>query len=528
MINLDPAGTQTFPETIQATDPATGESFGPAFPVASSADIDRAFSAASGVDSSFRADSGLRAAFLEGIAQRLEETKGDLIACASKETALPAGRLAGELVRTQSQLRMFAELVREGSWVDACIDSGDPRREPPKPDLRRMLVPLGPVVVFGASNFPFAFSVPGGDTASALAAGCPVIAKAHPAHPGTSDLAATVIHDAAARHGTPQGVFALVHGGVEVGRELVTHDAAEAVAFTGSLTAGRSLFDLAAKRMRPIPVFAEMGSTNPVFLLPGALEESFDALVEGYVGSLTAGVGQFCTNPGLLFGTGPRFEGFLNAVATRLAQVQAGTMLTIRIRDAYQQGCKKRACVQGLRIHGPASASEAQVAPCLFTTDLKTFLDNPVLLEELFGPTAVAVECPSTQAMLEIVSRLPGQLTATVHALPGELESSRDLIAALTRKVGRIVYNGFPTGVEVGHAIHHGGPYPASTDSRFTSVGTAAIRRFARPVCYQGMPQDLLPLELRDNNPRGIWRTVDGKRIPPGTLSRTGEGSRIG
>jgi NADP-dependent aldehyde dehydrogenase len=406
---------------------------------------------------------------------------------------------------------MFAEVLREGSWVDATIDQGDASRQPPKPDLRRMLVPLGPVAVFGASNFPLAFSVPGGDTASALAAGCPVVVKAHPAHPGTSELAADAIREAVKAVGLPSGVFSLLHGGIEVSRWLVMNEHAEAVAFTGSLAAGRSLYDLAASRARPIPVLAEMGSINPLLLMPKALEHRFDALVEGYVGSLTAGVGQFCTNPGLVLGAGSRFEMFIEAVGERLKSAQPGTMLTSRMRELYHEGCAERSSIQGLVTFGNGKHSRGQVMPAIFSVGLDKFMKHPLLLEELFGPAAVAVTCPSVEGMLEALSAVPGQLTATIHATDEELEAASGMIRALARKVGRIVFNGFPTGVEVGPAMQHGGPYPASTDSRFTSVGTAAIRRFIRPVCYQDVPQSALPEALRDGNPLGIWRTVDGK-----------------
>lgn len=492
-------------ESLRAVDPASGEPIGNAYFIATPAQIDEAVKLASQADRTSFSGHRARADLLDAIASELGAAEPALIQIANLETALPQGRLTGEMVRTRSQLSMFAELVREGSWLDACIDHGDPNRKPaPRPDLRRMMFPLGPVAVFGASNFPFAFSVAGGDTASALAAGCPVIVKAHPAHPGTSALAGQCISRAVERIGAPASVFSLLHGGGDVGQKLVMHEALEAVAFTGSFRAGRALFDLAATRPRPIPVFAEMGSTNPVFVFNGALEERFDALVEGYVASLTLGVGQFCTNPGLVFGTGPLFERFLDSVAERLSGIEPGTMLYPGIRSAFEEGCRERSGILGVK------AGSKGAKPILFRTNSSGFKEHAVLREELFGPAAVSVSCVDVAQMLAAAGDIAGQLTATILAAEVDAGAAAELSAILTGKAGRLVYNGFPTGVEVGRAMQHGGPYPATTDPRFTSVGTGAIRRFLRPVAFQDMPQTLLPEALRDGNPLAIPRQVDG------------------
>ncbi|CAN5713743.1 aldehyde dehydrogenase (NADP(+)) [soil metagenome] len=439
-----------------------------------------------------------RSAFLEAIAKKLEALGDAWLQTAHEETHLPLPRLTGERGRTCAQLRMFADLLREGSWVDARVERADPDRVgSPKPDLRRMLVPIGPVVVFGASNFPFAFSVPGGDTASALAAGCPVIAKAHPSHPRTSDLASEAILAAARETGMPEGVFTLVHGGIEVGQALVLHPEVRAVAFTGSQKGGRVLFDLAASRERPIPVYAEMGSVNPVFLFPKALEERSKDIANGYADSLMLGVGQFCTNPGVVVGLSSReFDAFLNTVADRTGDtnMNPGKMLDEGIRQRYVAGVAAWSAHPGVE----SLAKGENTAPALFVTSAKAFLNDPSLREELFGPAAIAVRCDGPEERLAVAQALEGQLTATVHFADSELEEVRKLMPALVRMAGRIVANGFPTGVEVNAAQQHGGPYPAATDSRSTSVGTAAIERFTRPVAFQGMPKTLLPPGLQD------------------------------
>jgi NADP-dependent aldehyde dehydrogenase len=451
--------------------------------MATTADIDRVVDKAAALAPEFGRDYDRRVEFLNRIARYLLEDKEKLFELANSETALPMARLEGELTRTVKQLRMFAEVVRKGEFLDTVIDAGST-------DLRRMMLPLGPVAVFGASNFPFAYSVAGGDTASALAAGCPVIVKAHPAHPQTSDATCTAVLRAAQDCRLPDGVFSMVVGTADVGRDLCLHPKLEAVGFTGSLRGGRALFDLAASRPRPIPVFAEMGSVNPVFVLPDAGHNRGQKIAEGYAASLTLGVGQFCTNPGLLVGIGQEFQTLIDWVGMNVS-TNEGVMLTPSIRDAYLSGSKARAAL----LHVPEL--ENKVVPHLFTATAEQFLAEPELQEELFGPSAVAITCTSWEEMLQVANRLQGQLTASVHAEESEYDQARELLALLEQKAGRLVFNGYPTGVEVSPAMQHGGPYPATTDTRFTSVGPGAIRRFLRPVAYQSFPQSLLPPPLQ-------------------------------
>ena len=504
------------PNPIRATDPTTGETLDPAFHEATAGEIDRALRAA---EDAFHADrqrpAADRAALLERIADEIEALGDVLVERVMRETALPEGRVRGERGRTTNQLRLFAETVRDGSWVEARIDRAVPDREPaPKPDLRRMLIPLGPVVVFGASNFPLAFSVAGGDTASALAAGCPVVVKAHPAHPGTSELVGQAIAAAVEATGFHPGTFSLLHAAApERSRAFVTHELTRAVGFTGSLAAGRALFDAAAARPDPIPVYAEMGSTNPVFLLPGALAERAESIAEGYVQSVTLGAGQFCTNPGLIVGErGAALDRFAEAVAQRVAEAPPCTMLHAGIRDGYDAGVarwREANNVQPVAVSDQGSTATAARA-AVFTTDAATFAANPALHEEVFGPASLVVQCDSPDELERIARHLDGHLTATIHGTEADLETYAGLVRTLEHKVGRLLFNGFPTGVEVCPSMHHGGPYPATTDVRSTSVGTAAIFRFARPICYQNFPHAALPPELRDGNPRGLWRLVDG------------------
>jgi NADP-dependent aldehyde dehydrogenase len=380
-----------------------------------------------------------------------------------------------------------------------------------------MLIPVGPVVSFAASNFPLAISVAGNDTASGLAAGCPIVIKAHPAHPGTTEMVASAVIKAVRDTGMPPGTFSVLHARThEVGLALVRHPLVKAVAFTGSLRAGRALFDAANARPEPIPVFAEMGSINPVFVLPGALQQRGRQIAEGLKNSVTLGVGQFCTNPGLVVGLeGEAMRGFLNSVAELIAQCEPGTMLYDGIRRAYVDGLKSFGQVAGVKVAGqsrtPPDAAKTQAAATVFTTDAATFLGNRRLGEELFGPSTLVVTGRSKQELERIARSLEGHLTATVHGTPADLEEYRDLIAVLETKVGRLVFNGFPTGIEPCNAVHHGGPYPATTDARTTSIGTAAVERFVRPICYQDFPPSALPPELRNENPRKIWRLVDGQ-----------------
>ncbi|MFY9553008.1 MAG: aldehyde dehydrogenase (NADP(+)), partial [Thermoanaerobaculia bacterium] len=451
------------------------------------------------------------------IAQQLLALGDRLLERASAETALPLARLENERARTVSQTLLFAEHIEESSWVGARIDHAVPDRKPqPRPDVRRMLVPIGPVAVFGASNFPLAFSVAGGDTISALAAGCPVVVKAHPAHPGTSELAASAIRTAARETRMPEGVFSMLHGvSPEVGITLVTHPLIRAAGFTGSLTAGRTLFDAAALRPEPIPVFAEMGSSNPVFVLPGALVERGDAIARGLAASVTLGAGQFCTNPGLtVVVDSPAASAFLQAAGEMLVAAPVGTAVHAGIKASYDQDIADLARLPGVsvaaRAQGAGAHPDTEVHAALLLTDDRTWARHPRLAAEIYGPATVAVRCSSRPEMAAFARRLSGHLTATIHGTEKDLAEFGELVAILRRKAGRLIFNGFPTGVEVCHAMHHGGPYPATTDSRETSVGTAAIFRFARPVCYQDFPQAALPEELQDSNPRGIWRLVDG------------------
>jgi len=482
---------------------------------ASLADVDRVLEAAEGASDEYRhVPTAQRAAFLDRIAEEIERV-GNLLDVAHAETALPAERLAGERARTAGQLRLFANLVREGSWVDARIDRALPDRTPlPKPDIRRMLIPIGPVAVFGASNFPLAFSVAGGDTASALAAGCPVVVKGHPAHPATSELTARAVIEAATAAGMPAGVFSLIQSTRnDVAIALVQHRQTKAVGFTGSLRAGRALFDAAARRPDPIPVYAEMGSVNPVFLLPGALAERAEAIAEGLASSVTLGVGQFCTNPGVVIGVASEaFDRFVQRLDTLIRQARPGTMLYPALLDSYEAGVRRLSAVAGTTmVRSSVEAAPASCArPSMFDTTAQTFLRHRELAEEVFGPSTVVVRCGSSDDVHAVARSLEGQLTATIHGTPADVAAHAWLVSILEEKAGRLIVNGFPTGVEVCASMQHGGPYPATTDSRSTSVGTAAIHRFARPVAYQNFPQASLPLELRDANPRGIWRLVDG------------------
>lgn len=494
-------------KTFAGTNPVDGADLPTAFTEATATEVAEATALAAKAFDAFRATSpDERAAFLDTIAEDILALGDLLLERAAAETALPAPtRLTGERGRTCNQLKRFATVIREGSWVDARIDHGDPDRTPfPKPDVRSCLRPIGPVAVFGASNFPLAFSTAGGDTASALAAACPVVCKAHPAHPGTSELVARAILAAAAKTGMPDGVFSLVHGGVEVGTTLVTDPRIKAVGFTGSLGGGRAIYNAAAARPEPIPVYAEMGSINPVFMLPGALAERGEAIGGGLAGSITLGVGQFCTNPGLILaepgaGTDALIAGTVNA----LNASAAGTMLTASIHAAYEAGVSKLA-VKTERLTEAGQAA-------FFQTDAPTFLADPDLAHEVFGPSSLLVT-GSRAELLKIAENLDGHLTATIHGTDDDLANAADLLAILEKKVGRIIVNGFPTGVEVCDAMIHGGPYPATTDSRSTSVGTAAIFRFARPVCYQNVPDALLPTALQEANPEGLVRLVDGVR----------------
>ncbi|HXY49328.1 MAG TPA: aldehyde dehydrogenase (NADP(+)) [Terriglobales bacterium] len=452
--------------------------------------------------------------FVRKIADNLEGLAEDVIERAHQETALPKVRLEGEMGRTCGQLRLFAQVVEEGSWVGARIDRAEPARQPvPKPDIRSMLRPLGPVAVFGASNFPLAFSVAGGDTASALAGGNPVIVKAHPAHPGTSELVGQAVRASVQACGLPEGTFSLLFdSGTQVAVALVTHPRLKAVGFTGSRTAGRALMNLAAARPGPIPFFGEMSSTNPVFVLPGALEGRGESIASGLHASFTLGAGQFCTKPGLVFvPQGPSAQAFAQKLRELVLQPAEYQLLTPAIRASFRSAIGERR--KGLEVLAEPSPPrpESSDSAVVFETDALSFLENSGLEGEIFGPTTLLVHHSSRDQLLEVARRLEGHLTATIHGTAQDLREWVDLINILESKVGRLIFNGFPTGVEVSHAMVHGGPYPATSDGRSTSVGTRAIFRFTRPVCYQGFPDQALPEELKDANPLGIWRLIDGQ-----------------
>ncbi len=477
----------------------------PGFSEATSSEIDAAVQAAFSAFAEFRQSTGeQRAALLEAIATEIEALGDELLQRAHAETGLPLARLTGERARTCAQLRLFAGVAREGSWVDARIDPALPERKPlPRPDVRRLLQPIGVVAVFGASNFPLAFSVAGGDTASALATGNAVVVKGHPAHPGTSEMVATAIARAVSTTGAPAGIFSLLHGRQPAtSLELVRHPRLAAVGFTGSHTAGRALMDVAAARPHPIPVFAEMSSLNPVVLLPQALRERTTPLAQGLTGSFTLGVGQFCTKPGLVFGlASAEWEKFAREVATAASAVPAGVMLHAGISRAFQASLDGLKDVEWLT-RGPASIARVTAAQ---------FRQRPELARECFGPFTLLITVESREELLETLQGIDGQLTACVHGTASDLAEAAPLLAVLGDRAGRVLINGWPTGVEVCPAMNHGGPYPSSSDVRFTSVGTAALQRFVRPLCYQDFPAHLLPPALRDENPLGLLRLVDGR-----------------
>lgn len=436
-----------------------------------------------------------RAAFLDQIANEIEQLGDELLSTANEETALPLPRLTGERGRTCGQLRLFAKVLREGTYFDAVVDAADPARSPlPKPHLVMKSIPLGTVAVFGASNFPLAFSVAGGDTASALAAGCPVIVKAHPAHPRTSQLVASAIVKAIEAIGIDKGYFALIHGGAELSQALVKHPFISAVGFTGSQVVGKTLFALANERPIPIPVFAEMGSINPVFFLPSAVEADAEELAKAYFGSLTMGVGQFCTNPGVVFAQkGEALERFVSTLSELASASTAGTMLTDGIAASFDSASNEMKASESVTVVSSGAVSGRQVSPTIVRCSQEEFLKKKSLQHEVFGPFGIVVEVEQIEHFLTIPIQLEGQLTATIHVKPEapelEIAIAQILVQGLARKAGRVLMNGFPTGVEVSPAMVHGGPFPATTDPRFTSVGTTAIKRWLRPVCYQDIPE---------------------------------------
>lgn len=502
--------------SFAATNPRTGERLPSDFFTASSAEIDRAASLASQAFEVYGQTTGReRAELLRTIAGEIEAVTEPLVERAEQETALPKPRLLGETARTCGQLRLFAQVVEEGSWVMARIDRADKERKPaPKPDIRSMLHPLGPVAVFGASNFPLAFSVAGGDTASALAAGNPVIVKAHPAHPGTSELVGQAVQKSVRQCGLPEGVFSLLFdSGVGVGVALVKHPLVKAAGFTGSRKAGRALMDVAAARPEPIPFFAEMSSTNPVFILPNAIRQNAESISSGLHASFTLGSGQFCTKPGIVFlPEGADAASFTGKLEKLVRDSGPFSMLTPGIRSAYRSAIDRRKACDGVTLVAEKPpGQEFAAGAAIFDTDAKSFLKSPNLSDEIFGPATLLVRHSNRDELLQAARGLEGHLTATIHGTDEDLRNFADLVAILRNKVGRLIFNGFPTGVEVSHAMVHGGPYPATSDGRSTSVGSEAIFRFARPVCYQGFPAAALPAELRDSNPLNIWRMIDGE-----------------
>ena len=505
--------------SFQAANPATGESLPGEFHHATAAEVERAASlAAEAFEILNTRTPQQKAAFLDRIADEIVDIGDDLILRCQQETGLPEARLQGERGRTCNQLRMFASLIQEGSWVDARIETAIPDRKPAaKPDVRLMHRALGPALVFCASNFPLAFSVAGGDTASALAGGNPVLVKAHHAHPGTAELVGRAIQKAAAATDMPEGVFSLLFGpGKDVGMALVKHPSIKAVGFTGSRGGGRALFDAAASRPTPIPVYAEMSSINPVFVLPGALAERADQIAAGLQKSTTLGVGQFCTCPGIIVVLGgSESESFLTNAAKLLAESSRETMLTAGIFNTYAEGLERFRTKDTVQLLGQdqlvLGKEGNKAAAAMFRTNGAAFLCDDELSEELFGPTTLAVVCDDEREMVRVARKFCGELTATIHGNESDLQSHHDLIGILESRVGRLIFNGFPTGVEVCSAMNHGGPYPATTDVHFTSVGTAAILRFSRPICYQDVSHGCLPPELQNANPRHIWRLVNGQ-----------------
>lgn len=476
------------------------------------ADVTAATAAAVEAFAAYRATSPEeRSAFLEAVAAEIEADKDAIVVEAVRESGLPEGRITGEVGRTTGQLRMFAGVVAQGDHLGVRIDPALPERTPlPRADIRQRMVPLGPVAVFGASNFPLAFSTAGGDTASALAAGCPVVVKGHPAHPVTGTLVARAITRAVERCGLPAGTFSFVLGGIETGQELVADPRITAVGFTGSRGGGLALVRAAAAREVPIPVYAEMSSINPVVVLPGALADSdTTAFAQAYVGSLTLGSGQFCTNPGLLFlPSGEEGDAFLRAAGEAVAGATGQTMLTPGIAEAYRSGTAALRDATGVRVVAEGSAAgDLAPAPLVVETSV---LDHPIT-DEVFGASGVVVRYDDVTDLLPRLEGLEGQLTATVHATDADTEAAAALLPVLETRAGRILFNGWPTGVEVGHAMVHGGPFPATSDSRTTSVGSLAIERFQRPVAYQDVPAALLPEAVSDANPWGLRRRIDGE-----------------
>lgn len=502
---------------LQAVNPTTKAQLPDLFSIATAEEINASVRAAHKAWKTYKKTTGKeKARFLRTIAHEIEQLGDVLINRAMAESGLPEGRIIGERGRTCNQLRLFADLVEEGSWVDATIDEAMPDRQPlPRTDIRKMLVSLGPVAVFTASNFPLAFSTAGGDTASALAAGCTVVVKAHPSHLGTNALVAAAIIRAVEQCNLPEGVFSTLVGRIETGQQLVKHPLIKAVGFTGSFRGGKALFDLANSRAEPIPVYAEMGSNNPIFILQEKLKTEKENLATMIAGSVNLGAGQFCTNPGLLvLQKSDTTTAFLQVLKNAFATLQSATMLNEGIFEAYQKGKKTCIAAEGvsLTFSGKPSNGDWKGEPSFATVSAKHFLQNNYLQEEIFGPFTLVVLCEDTIEVNAIAQHLQGQLAATIMGTREELANSTTLIELLSQKAGRVIFNAVPTGVEVCPAMHHGGPFPASSNALFTSVGTDAIKRFVRPVAFQDMPGTLLPEELKTQNPLNIWRIVNGEK----------------
>ncbi len=515
------AGQRTAGEgkTTFGFDPATNQALEPTYTLLTEEQLRAATAAAAEAFASFSTlDPETHAGFLEAIADNIEAIGEELIVRAGQETGLPAARLQGERARTTGQLRLFANVVRQGDFRGVRIDPAIPERTPlPRADIRQRQIPLGPVAVFGASNFPLAFSTAGGDTASALAAGCPVVFKAHNAHPGTSELVGQAITKAVADNGLHPGVFSLIYGpGASIGQALVADPAIKAVGFTGSQAAGVALIRTAAGRPEPIPVYAEMSSLNPVFVFEGALKGDVDALAQQYVTSVTASSGQLCTSPGLLFAPEGELGDKLAAAVGRAVSASAGqTMLTEGIAKSWNAGAENLGNAEGVQVigQGTPGPTENAPAPTIFGTGVTEFTSNHVLHEEIFGAASLVIRYSSVADLVQAAARIEGQLTASLQLTEEDYPTAARLLPVLEQKVGRIIVNGWPTGVEVGHAMVHGGPFPATSDSRTTSVGTLAINRFLRPVAYQNLPQELLPEALQDANPWQLNRRIDGEVV---------------
>ncbi len=509
--------TSTGKKTFKTFNPQTNQENDVIFTEVSDTEIEVAVTLATEAFKTFKTISGAKKSdFLNEIANQIEALGDELVQIYCSESGLSKERAISERGRTIFQLRSFANLVKNGSWVEATIETANPTRTPiPKADLRKMLVPIGPVVVFGASNFPLAYSTVGGDTASALAAGCPVVVKSHPMHAGTGELVAYAVIKAAEITGMPNGIFSnLNSSGIEVGTALVNHPAIKAVGFTGSISGGRSLYNLAAQRPEPIPVFAEMGSINPVILLPNAANKKGSHWAKTYAKSITLGAGQFCTNPGLILGIkGKNLTKFIKSLAEEIVQIEPSCMLHPTIIGAFEHNKSKMVQQSGLEqiVSYNEETSINYGRQIITTVNGATFLENTALHQEVFGPFSMVVQCEDIEQLETIISKLEGQLTGTILA-ENELESYTKIVNALQNRVGRIIFNGVPTGVEVCDAMVHGGPYPASTDSRFTAVGVNSIKRWVRPFCFQNWPNKLLPNELKNENPLSISRLIDGKQ----------------